>query len=329
MSGLPVDLPEDLIGHEAVWREWRTARAGHRMHHAWLLAGREGVGKAGFARAAAVDLVAEPGIPQPPPEHHPDIHWLRPLPANDDEAKKRDDGRPYLTKRNISVDQVREMQKRLVTRPTLGSRRAVIIDAADLLEKASVNALLKSLEEPPQGTFFLLVVHQPGRLLPTVRSRCQVLRFRPLEPDEMGHALDRLAPELDALTREAAIAVAAGAPGAALSFAAQELGPAWQIMRKIVAHGDHDLSLRAQLSAAIGQRPDRERQVAALNTARMVVANALHDADDATRLRLVDAHGRLVALAREAPTYNYDPGLLMLEIGALLAGVGRTREGIN
>jgi DNA polymerase-3 subunit delta' len=115
------------------------------------------------------------------------------------------------------------MLHRLHTRPTLGARRAVIIDAADHLEKGAVNALLKGLEEPPQGTFFLLVVHQPGRLLPTVRSRCQVLRFRPLEPAEMNEAVSLAAPELDAETRSAAIAVAHGSPGAALTFAAHDL----------------------------------------------------------------------------------------------------------
>jgi DNA polymerase-3 subunit delta' len=311
----------DHVGHETAWHEWHAARSGHRMHHAWMLVGLEGLGKAGFARAAAAELVAEPGVPQPPPERHPDILWLTRLPATDDDVKKRDDGRPYATKRNISVDQVRAMQRRLVTRPTLGARRAVIIDAADVLEKSSANALLKSLEEPPQGTFFLLVVHQPGRLLPTIRSRCQVLRFRPLDPAEMGAALDAGAPGLDTLTREAAIAVGAGAPGAAIAFAEQNLGRVWQIMRQIVTHGDHDLALRGELSAAIGQRPDRERQMAALTAARMVLVDAMADVRSARYPALADAHAELVTLSREAPIYNYDAGLLMLEIGAALASV--------
>lgn len=320
-------MTERLVGHDPVWHEWFAARNGRRMHHAWMLVGREGLGKAAFARAAAIELVAEPGTPQPAPDHHPDIHWLTPLPANEDEAKKRDDGRPYATKRNISVDQVRAMQRRLVTRPTLGTRRAVIIDAADLLEKASANALLKSLEEPPQGTFFLLVVHQPGRLLPTVRSRCQVLRFHTLDAAQMAHALDGQAPGLDPLTREAAIAVGAGSPGAALAFAEQDLGQAWHIMRQIVAQGDADMALRGALAATIGQRPDRDRQSAALTAARRVLVDAMETVRDPAAL--ADAHAALVVLAREAPTYNYDPGLLMLEIGTLLAGVARTRAVTN
>jgi len=307
-----------MVGHEEPWRTWRTAMAGHRMHHAWLLAGREGLGKAGFARMAAAELVAERGIPQPPPDSHPDILTLSPLPANDDEAKKKADGKPYLTKRNISVDQVREMQRRLVTRPTLGARRAVIIDAADQLEKSAVNALLKSLEEPPQGTFFLLVVHGLGRLLPTIRSRCLVMQ-----------AVDAAMPGLDSATRAAAIAVAGGSPGAAIAFAEQDLGKVHGLFRKLVAQGDADFALRGALSGAMGQRPDRERQLAAIECARMVLVDHMHEVDDAYRLRIADTHAALVRLAGQAPTYNFDPALLMMEIGGLLASVARTREGAH
>ena len=160
------------IGHDEPWRQWRAALAGERMHHAWLLAGRRGVGKGPFALEAARELVAaEPG------REHPDIIILTHLPKDDKEAAKRDEGKPYELARNIKIDQIRAMQQRLTTRPTAGERRAVIIDPADDLEPNAANALLKSLEEPPVGTFFLLVAHRLGRLLPTIRSRCRVLRF--------------------------------------------------------------------------------------------------------------------------------------------------------
>jgi DNA polymerase-3 subunit delta' len=322
-----VDAGLMLIGHEHPWETWRAAMAGQRMHHAWLLAGREGVGKASFALDAAAELVAEPGVPQPPVLHHPDILVLEPLPANDDEAKKRDDGRPYARKRNINVDQIRAMLHRLHTRPTLGARRAVIVDAADHLEKGAVNALLKGLEEPPQGTFFLLVVHQLGRLLPTVRSRCQVLRFRPLELQEMDRAVSMAAPELDADTRAAAIAVAHGAPGAALMFAAHDLGRPLALLRQILRGGDGDLSLRAELGNALGARPDRERLLATIEAARTVLAEAAVQAGADNRLAIISAHQRLVDLAREVPTHNFEPALLVMEIGGLLARAARTRAG--
>ncbi|MBB3861188.1 DNA polymerase-3 subunit delta' [Novosphingobium hassiacum] len=316
-----------MIGHDDAWRAWRSAMAGGRMHHGWILSGREGLGKASFARAAAAELVAEPGVPQPAFEMHPDLYVLRPLPANDDEVKKRDDGKPYVTKRNISVDQIREIGRRLNTRPTLGARRAVIVDCGDQLEKGAVNALLKMLEEPPQGTFFLLVVHVLGRLLPTVRSRCQILRFHPLSDADVMRVLDAEMPQLDNETRAAALAVAGGSPGAALTFAEQGLGKLQAIYSALLGDRDGDLALRGALAGAIGARPDRERQMAAIEAARMTVVRALGQADDHARLRLVEAHAGLVSLAAVAPTYNFDSGLLMTQIGSLLASAAPTREG--
>lgn len=297
------------------------------MHHAWILAGREGLGKASFALQAGAEYVAEPGVAQPQADAHPDISVLAPLPATDEDAKRQSEGKPFATKRNISVDQVRQMQRRLVTRPTLGPRRALIIDSADDLEKGAVNALLKSLEEPPAGTVFLLVAHRLGRLLPTVRSRCRILRFHPLEPSDLARAVDAARPGLPALTREAALAFAGGSPGAAITFAEQDLGKVHDLFARLLESGDPEFSYRAELSAALGQRPSRERQLAAIEAARIVLVEHLREADDARRLVIADAHAGLVRLAGQATTYNFDPALLLLEIGGLLAGVGRSREG--
>jgi DNA polymerase-3 subunit delta' len=296
------------------------------MHHAWLFVGPHGIGKAAFARAAARELVAEPGVSQPDEGAHPDVLLLEPLPDSDDEAKKRDEGKPYKRKRNISVDQVRRMQQRLVTRPTLGARRAIVIDPADDMEKNAVNALLKSLEEPPSGTFFLLVAHRPGGLLPTVRSRCRLLRFAPLVAADVDEILSRVAPEADAAARTAAIAAAEGSPGAALSFVRQDLGRLHALMRQIVAQGDAELALRAALADEIGVRADRERVLAALELARASLAQALAEAPREQQLRIVEAHGELVQLTAQAPTYNFDTALLMMEIGRLLAFAALPRE---
>src|SRR5690606_2429594 len=153
-------------------------------------------GKSAFALQAARELVSEPGVPQPPGDH-PDIIVLEPLPATTDDEKKRDEGRPYQRKRNIAIEQVRAMQQRLTTRPTLGSRRAIVIDPADDLEKGAANALLKSLEEPPRGSYFLLVAHRLGRLLPTIRSRCRLLQFPGVDAAEIDAILRREAPQAD------------------------------------------------------------------------------------------------------------------------------------
>ncbi|WP_370516039.1 hypothetical protein [Novosphingobium sp. Gsoil 351] len=143
-----------LLGHDAAWREWRAAIGQGRMHHGWILAGRKGMGKAAFAAAAARELLEAGGSTWSDPRNHPDILELQPLPDGDEEERKRSEGKPFKVKRNIAVDQVRALQRRLNARPTLGERRVVVVDAADDLEKGAANALLKSLEEPPAGTIF-------------------------------------------------------------------------------------------------------------------------------------------------------------------------------
>ncbi|MCB2072630.1 MAG: AAA family ATPase [Novosphingobium sp.] len=315
-----------MLGHDEAWREWRGALASERLHHAWLLAGPRGVGKGSFARTAALELVAEPGVPQPAIDSHPDISTLEKLPDSEEEAKKREQGKPFKTKRNISVDQVRAMQQRLTTRPTLGRRRAIIIDPADDMEKGAVNALLKSLEEPPQGTFFLLVCHQSGRLPPTIRSRCRSLRFPPLGPGDMDSILCREVPQAGEEARTAAIAAAQGSPATALAFVEQDLAPLHDLMLRIMREGDPGFALRGMLADAIGARPDRVRLLAALDLARATLAEDLASAGRDRQLRIIEAHGAIARLAAQAPTYNFDPGLLVMEIGGLLASAAIPRE---
>jgi DNA polymerase-3 subunit delta' len=295
------------------------------MHHAWILAGKRGLGKSAFALAAARALVAEPGAPQPEGEH-PDILLLTHPPKDDKEAGKRAEGKPYEVKRNIPIDSIRSMQQRLTTRPTLGSRRVVIVDPADDLEKSASNALLKSLEEPPVGTFFLLVVHRPARLLATIRSRCRTLRFPPLSDADIDALVQREAPDTDAATRVAVVAAAGGSPGVVREFLGSDLAPLDLIMRQAIREGDPYLQLRGKLVDAIGARPDRDRLQAALHLAMTIVAGEAEVAEQARYPALAQTHARLVALAAQAPTHNYDPGLLAMEIGTLLAGAARASD---
>lgn len=308
-----------LSGHDDPWREWQAALSGPRLHHGWILAGKRGVGKSSFALAAARMLVAEPGIAQP--GNHPDVIVLGPLPATPEDEKRRDEGKPYQVKRNITVDQVRGMQQRLTTRPTLGIRRAIVVDPADDLEKSAANALLKSLEEPPPGSYFLLVAHRPGRLLPTIRSRCRVLQFPRVGAAEIDAILRREAPGADEATREAAIAAACGSPGAAIEFVERDLGAIHALMCEIAERGDPDFARRGRLADAMGPRPDRRRQLAAIDLARAVVAARMEGTPVAAIPALTTAHAALNRLAAQAPTYNFDPGLLVMEIGTLLASL--------
>lgn len=284
------------------------------MHHGWLLAGKAGLGKRDFAMAAARELVAEPGVPQPQGDN-PDIIVLTYGPKDDKGEKAQAEGKPFDLARSIRIKQIRAMQKRLNTRPTLGTRRAIIIDPADDLEKASANALLKSLEEPPFGTFFLLVTHRPARLLPTIRSRCRTLRFPVLSDSQLASMLEDGGLPAD----PAAIAAAEGSFGAAVRFAAQDLAPLAQMIGSLLSNSDPDFAIRGQFSRQIGARADRERLQAVFDLAQGLVARTARSCEDPNeRARLIEVHSALVALAAEVPTANFDPGMLPFEIGSLL-----------
>lgn len=307
--------------HEEAWREWRKALSGERMHHGWLLAGKSGLGKRDFAMAAARELVAEPGVPQP--GDHPDIIVLTYGPKDKQAAAAQADGKPFERARSIRIEQIRTMQRRLTTRPTLGNRRAVIIDPADDLEKPSANALLKSLEEPPTGTFFLLVTHRPSRLLPTIRSRCRVLRFPVLNESQLAAMLA----EQGIPASPATIAAAEGSFGAACRFAAQDLGPVGTVIERLLADGDNGFAGRGELARLIGARADRQRIEAVFDLAQALTAKAARDAADPVICgRLIDSHEALARLGAQVPVYNFDTGMLAFEIGALLVAASPASE---
>jgi len=288
---------------------------GSRMHHGWILAGKSGLGKRDFAMAAARELVAQAGIPQPPGDH-PDIIELTYGPKDDKAERAAADGKDYERARSIRVKQIRAMQKRLTTRPTLGDRRVIIINPADEMEVSAANALLKSLEEPPQGTFFVLVTHRPSRLLPTIRSRCRVLRFPILKNAQLETMLNEAGTQGDV---ETAIRAAEGSFGAALRFAEQDLAPLAALISDLLTKGDSNLSMRADLARLIGPRADRARLQAVLELAQAITAGLARRVEDGNhRAALVEVHSDLVTLTAQAPNYNFDTGLLTLEIGTLL-----------
>ena len=213
---------QDLEGAEAAEQAWLDALERGRMHHAWLLVGPEGVGKATFAyRAARRLLGAAPdpahGLLGADPEHpvsrqvaarsNPDLLVLERL---------DEDGR---ARKSIPVDEARRLPEFFAKSPAVSPWRVAIIDAADDLNANAANAVLKTLEEPPPRGVLFLVCHAPGRLLPTIRSRCRRLLFRPWSDAAVAAFLAErtgLAPE----EASRVAAMARGAPGRALTLAA-------------------------------------------------------------------------------------------------------------
>ncbi len=169
----------------------RHAYVGGRMHHAWLLGGAKGVGKATLAYRFARFALAHPPGKAPAGEGlavPPDAPAFRKVAAGSHPnllALERDwDDKNKRYKTEISVEQVRRTIGFFGSTPGEAGWRIAIVDAADDLSVSAANALLKMLEEPPPQALFLVLANVPGKLLPTIRSRCVKLDLDPIpEPD--------------------------------------------------------------------------------------------------------------------------------------------------
>ena len=190
-----------LLGQEAAEADFLSAHASGRLHHAWLLTGPRGVGKATLAwRIARFLLSEEPadglfGAPEPPTSldaspDHPVAHRIAALSEPRLKLIRRSwDAKKDALKTQITVEEARELKAFFQMSAADGGRRVAILDAADEMNVSAANAVLKILEEPPQDATILLISHQPSRLLPTIRSRCRELRLAPLSPPDMATAM--------------------------------------------------------------------------------------------------------------------------------------------
>ncbi len=219
-----------LVGHEQAERTMLAAQQSGRLHHAWLLTGPRGIGKATLAWRFARFLLAGQdqgglfgGAPESldvpadaPGRHlvdarsHPDLFHLR-------RSLNRDTGR---MRAEIAVDDVRDLGGFMHMTPAMGKARVAIVDAADEMNRNSANAVLKILEEPPPNAVLLIVAHAPGRLLPTIRSRCRRLALQPLSEDTVVDLLGTHAPETKPEERRALARLAEGSIGRALELGA-------------------------------------------------------------------------------------------------------------
>ncbi|MEM9013148.1 MAG: DNA polymerase III subunit delta' [Pseudomonadota bacterium] len=210
-----------LFGQEAAERTFLDAYAAGRLHHAWLLTGPAGVGKATLAwRIARMLLRAGDGELAPDDLSVPADDPVARRVAALSEPRLALCRRPWDEKAKrcrtaITVDEVRKLKSFFGLSAADGGWRVAIVDAADELNVSAANALLKLLEEPPERTLFLLVGHQPAALLPTIRSRCRMLRLGKLAPMDLAQAL--AAQEIEADTADPALAeLADGSVGEAV-----------------------------------------------------------------------------------------------------------------
>lgn len=316
-----------IVGQDKAVEQFSSAWASRRLHHGWLLAGPKGVGKASFAKLAATRVLAEaagppvglPGL-STQPDHpiarllaagsYPDFRWL--------ERLERPTGG---LARNISVDQVRSLGDLLSVTPSMSPWRAIVIDSADDLEASAANALLKMLEEPPPNTLFFLVSHAPGRLLPTIRSRCRRLDFERLDSDAMTSLLSRSFPEEKADRIRSLVEFSNGSIGRAMDIAALDLAPLEGQALAILREGDSDNSRRSKLANALGPKAAADRYAAFLELVPGLIAQEAITLNGDARGRALDAYAKAREMVALAPRLSLDPAATVFQIGGILASV--------
>lgn len=207
ISGYPLPHERDrLIGHSRTEAALLEAYRSERLHHAWILGGPKGIGKATLAFRFARFVIANPD------RFGPSVTAAKDLSVSEDNPVSRQlsaGGHPNILhlrrpwdekgkrfKSDLPVDEVRRTVSFFGTTASAKAWRICIVDAADDMNISSANALLKILEEPPARCLFLVLSHAPGRLLPTIRSRCRRLDLATLSPEEIGSGLADLAPDL-------------------------------------------------------------------------------------------------------------------------------------
>jgi DNA polymerase-3 subunit delta' len=290
-----------ILGHQRVKTLLSGAISRGTLPPTLLFAGPSGIGKAVVAKATAAAInclspvVDANGLPldacgacrscdRIARGVHVDVMWLEP----DDMT-------------SIKIDVVRDMLERTGFRPFEGRRRVVIVREADALEPQAQNALLKSLEEPPPGTVFILTTGVPGVLLPTVRSRCMQLRFGRLTETEVATLLQR-DHEFSAGDARVASALADGSVGQAMAYASADLATVRELGMQLLQQAARSTPVASRLQAAarIVGPPKNERTRQEVSLILRLLASLLRD------IELLKAGGDSGSLANAAVTEELD-----------------------
>jgi DNA polymerase III subunit delta' len=210
-----------LLGHAATEAMLAEAIRSGRLHHAWLITGPEGIGKATLAFRFARRLLAggDPGADLALPADHPTFKRVAAASHADLLTVEREwDDKRKRMRAGIVVETARRIPPFLQLTPAEGGWRVVVIDGAEHLNNSSANALLKVLEEPPPRAVLLLVCSAAGAILPTIRSRCRRLDLSALSETTVATLLRRYAPELPVADAERIVMLADGSIGRALDL---------------------------------------------------------------------------------------------------------------
>ncbi|MCB8820778.1 DNA polymerase III subunit delta' [Microvirga rosea] len=308
-----------LFGHSEGEEAFLTGLRNGRLHHAWLIGGPQGIGKATLAYRVAramldprldpasiktLDTSRENQIArQVAALSHPNMAVLRRAPATDKKA-------PSAT---IPVDAVRRALATFSSTAADGGYRICIVDSAEDLTSASANALLKLIEEPPPRSLFLIVSHAPQRVLPTIRSRCRRLLLRPLPPPAVRSAILSLGPpwaDVSSEILEQALNLGEGSVRRTLELLdADKVALIGHVTRLLDQLPRTETGQVLSLAEALARRDADEDYELMLDTVQRWVSGHLHAQMNlgAQRLApLVEVCEKIAHSAREIDVFNLD-----------------------
>lgn len=313
-----------LFGHEAAERTFLEAFDNDRLHHAWLITGAKGVGKATLAWKFAKFLLTQPLDEGPglfgealPPEPSnslavdPDDPEVQRIEAGGHGGlrliERTENEKTGKLRNDIVIDDIRSVISFFSQTSAEGGWRVAIVDAADEMNTNAANALLKILEEPPEKSIIFLVAHSPGKLLPTIKSRCRALKLQALSEESVQAVLAGRYPDLGSEELVALSRLSEGAPGRAIDLVAQE-----------------GISLYRQMGTLIAEMP--RLNVPAVHQLAGQLAGAKADAQ--YRLFVQIFLGWLERLIRQAATNTSSPDVMEGESAQIsrisaMAGVDR------
>ena len=344
-------LAERLFGHAQAQAEFVDALRSGRMHHAWLITGPRGIGKATLAWKLAAYLLSHPAGHVPGPslfgeddpsellETDPDSPVRRRLAALSEPGlllvRRGPNDKGDRLETQITVKVVRKLKDFFHLSATEGGRRVVIVDPADELNPNAANALLKELEEPPKDAVFFILSHQPQRLLPTIRSRCRVLRLGPLDAPELAAALEQAGIDPGEDQAELA-ALSSGSAGEAARLLTLDGLKMWHSLMRLMSRAPgFDRQMAMALSEGFSGRDNEQKLDLFLSLLELLLARlakagiapgqtgAGSQAELDMLMRLspdaraasgwAEAAYQLLARARHGRSVNLDPASLILD----------------
>ena len=290
-------LAETLVGHEAAKGQFLKAFSSGKPHHAWLIHGPKGIGKATLAYNLAGQVLA--GTNPSQARHwiqnrsHPDLFILE---------RQLNDSKPRRLKSEIAVDDARQLAH-FLSLTSSGAWRVAIIDAADDLNAESGNAILKLVEEPPAKVILFLVSHQPGTLLRTLKSRCLRLALHPIGEQATINVINGLpldpSPQSEDLERAAR--QSGGSPGRALLLLTSQGARAFARFAQARQPKAADFISIASLFQGRGVGPD---EFTIFND--LLLDWLAGQASTSTSAKLAAAHAQISESARRTEAFNLD-----------------------